>query len=182
MKRLHFALHEGGDRVFGRIEKELKRKDTIIDPQEYINIFSKYGQVRILGKDIPVFDFKSCVAENIKTPSQLHFQFAPAKRMKLIKHKTSILLKGEITYRSDLGVFKPFLKKGKSFNFQPDLLPLQVPLKTEKLQDVNKLLKQHFGENWKEMNQLEFYKNLSDPVPDNVHDVEEVEEADQLMI
>ncbi|XP_030746542.1 uncharacterized protein LOC115875259 [Sitophilus oryzae] len=163
-----------------RLEKDLKRKDTIIiDPQEYINIFSKYGKVKILGKDVPVFDFKTCVAENIKAPGQLHFQFAPAKRLKLIKDKNTILIKGETTYKSDLGVFKSFLKKGKNFHFKPELLPLKVPVKKEKLEDVNKLLKQHFGPNWMELSELDFYKNLlSRPDKDEIQ--EEMEEIQDI--
>lgn len=41
--------------MFGRIEKELRKKDTIIiiDPQEYVDIVSKYGDVKLLGKDVP---------------------------------------------------------------------------------------------------------------------------------
>lgn len=174
------------DRVFGRIEKELRRMETIINPQEYIDIFSKYGQVKIVGKDVPVYDFKSCVAENVKAPSQLHFQFAPSKRLKLVKDKKSILLKGETTYRSDLGSFKPFLKKGKMFNFEPDQLPVQVPVKPEKLKDVDKLLKQHFGDNWKEQNGLDFYKHvlsrtaLQDVATEEVQ--EPVTELDELSV
>lgn len=148
------------DRVFGRIEKELRKKDTIIDPQEYIDIFSKYGNVKILGKDVPVYDFKSVVAANVKSPGQLHFQFAPAKRMTLQKNKRSIVIKGETTYNCDVGCFKPFLKKGKSFQFQPDQLPSKVSVKKEKLKDVKKLLQYHFGDDWRTQNNVEFYKNV----------------------
>ena len=31
------------DRVFGRIEKELNKKETIISPQEYYTVFEKYA-------------------------------------------------------------------------------------------------------------------------------------------
>ncbi|CAG9818860.1 unnamed protein product [Phaedon cochleariae] len=96
-------------------------------------------------------------------------KFAPANRSKLFRARNTILLKGETTHKSDLGVFKPFLNKGRSFHFKPYLLTLQVPVKKEKLQDVNKLLKHHFGENWIELSELDFYKNpLSRPVADQV--------------
>lgn len=61
------------DKVFGRIEKELGKKDTIVDPQEYVDNFSKYGYVKFLDKDVPVFyDFTSTVAANVKISDQVH--------------------------------------------------------------------------------------------------------------
>nr|CAD7415046.1 unnamed protein product [Timema poppensis] len=37
------------DRVFGRIEKIVKKKDTIVQPEEYVEIFQKFGTVRSHG-------------------------------------------------------------------------------------------------------------------------------------
>lgn len=48
------------NRVFARIEKEIKRSDIIIDPQDYANIFSQFGTVIPLADKI--FDWKKQLA------------------------------------------------------------------------------------------------------------------------
>lgn len=73
------------DRIFGQIEKELRKVDTIIDPQEYVDIFSKYGNVKILGRDVPVYEFKSVVAVNVKSPPQLHSNYFSLRRAKVLR-------------------------------------------------------------------------------------------------
>ena len=52
------------------------------------------------------------------------------------------------------------LMEGKNFSFQPDWLPSQLAVKTEKLQDAEKLLKEHFRNDWKTRNNIEFYKDV----------------------
>jgi hypothetical protein len=37
------------DRVFGNIEKAIKRKETVVEPQEYRQVFESFGSVRALG-------------------------------------------------------------------------------------------------------------------------------------
>ncbi|KAJ8886497.1 hypothetical protein PR048_012708 [Dryococelus australis] len=50
----------------------------------------------------------------IKAPGQLHFQFAPSKRVVLTNTKNStIVIKGEVNNRVDIGTSKPFVKIGK---------------------------------------------------------------------
>nr|CAD7262480.1 unnamed protein product [Timema shepardi] len=150
------------DRVFGRIEKEIRKKDTIIQPQEYKDIFCKYGTVKNVGSDVPIHDWKSSVADVIKAPGQLHFKFSPTKRITLKKTKNkNIVMKGEINYRVDTGTFKPFLKKGKSIHsINPEPLPSQVPVKAEKIEDVKKLLNKHFGEGWDEQDGMDYYRQV----------------------
>ncbi|PSN57266.1 hypothetical protein C0J52_02553 [Blattella germanica] len=47
------------NRIFGRIEKETKKLDTIIKPEDYCNIFNNYGTIIKLGTDCRVYDWKA---------------------------------------------------------------------------------------------------------------------------
>ncbi|PSN47367.1 hypothetical protein C0J52_06548 [Blattella germanica] len=53
------------DRIFGRIEKETKKLDTIIKPEDYCNIFNNYGTVIKLGTDCRVYDWKANILFSI---------------------------------------------------------------------------------------------------------------------
>lgn len=46
------------DRVFGRVEKEYRKKEVIISPEEYYNVLQNHGTVRKIGKDWNVCDYK----------------------------------------------------------------------------------------------------------------------------
>ncbi|CAF4933893.1 unnamed protein product [Pieris macdunnoughi] len=61
------------DRVFGNVERELKRKEVIVQPEEYHNIFNKYGLVVQMEM---VYDWKNALHDVIKPPGLWHFQFA----------------------------------------------------------------------------------------------------------
>lgn len=65
------------DRVFGNIERELKRKEVIVQPKEYHDIFSNYGTVVKMEMD---YDWKGALHDIVKPPGQWHFQFAQSKR------------------------------------------------------------------------------------------------------
>lgn len=167
------------DRVFGRIEQVVKKKDTIIHPEEYRDIFSKAGTVFQLGQDnVKVFDWKSAATATVKKPGSWHFQFQPSKRLSLKKSKTgSILVRGEANYRSDLGAFKGICKKGQNFSFTkpPEIKIGSCPLNQKKADDVNKLLTKHFGDLWKDDPSLQFYKDVLEAqqnvVDDNADDI-----------
>ncbi|CAH1099693.1 unnamed protein product [Psylliodes chrysocephalus] len=78
------------DRIFGKIEKVVKRKEVIIiDPKEYSTIFSEFATVLDMESDFDVFDWKKAVETHVKPPSQWHFQFSSAKRMIIKKEASS---------------------------------------------------------------------------------------------
>lgn len=52
------------DRVFGNIEKEVKKTEEIILPGEYRTIRGGFGKVLQMGDDVDVFDFKT-ISEKI---------------------------------------------------------------------------------------------------------------------
>lgn len=84
------------DRVFGRLEKKIRAKDTIISLDDYIEIFQKEGTViRVVsnaqkGNNCVVYDWKTEVQNVFKTPAQYHFKFAPTKRLILTKNKKKL--------------------------------------------------------------------------------------------
>lgn len=153
------------DRIFGRIEKIVRKKDTIITPAEYTTIFSEFGVVKRLSSDVPVFDWKAAVASVFKSPGQWHFKFSPSKRIILSKTKSrkGVLLRGEVPYHSDLCMPKSVLKKGKFIHqVIPTRLETGVPVKELKLRDVDNLLGKHFGIDWRSIEELGFYRNVLD--------------------
>lgn len=81
------------DRVFGRIEKVIRKRETISNPEEYSAIFKDFGSNKKLGsEEVPVFDWKTDVHNTIKPPGSWHFRFTQAKRF-ILKKTTKILWK-----------------------------------------------------------------------------------------
>ncbi|KAL4720419.1 hypothetical protein ACJJTC_002453 [Scirpophaga incertulas] len=154
------------DRIFGLIEKEIKNKEQIIHPIEYHEIYHKYGIINHLGTDIPVKDWKSFANDTMKPPGQYHFRFAECKRYYLSRVKNKLgrfLLRGEVNYKTDLGMAKSIIKRDVSSISDYDVRdvpPFQVNVSALKISDVEKLLTKHFGDNWQSKEQLSFYKNI----------------------
>lgn len=168
------------DRVFATIEKVIKKKQAIVDPQDYVKIFGKFGTViKLGGSDCPVYDWKLVARRYLKQPGQLHFKFNPCKRFVLKKSGSNeIVIKGENFYTKDLGEFKPFCKRGASISdMDPPILESGVPVAPDKLHDVNNLLEKHFGKDWRNLQtqELQFYKNL---LPINIDENQLAHEED----
>lgn len=61
------------DRVFGNIEREIKKKEVILSPEEYKQVFGNYGKVvNFQGMD---FDWKFTLNRVMKPTGSWHFQF-----------------------------------------------------------------------------------------------------------
>lgn len=152
------------DRVFGLIEKKLKKMTTIINVSEYHDIFRSHGTVKEIAKDWVPLDWKAEATKFIKSASQLHFQISQCKKIMLkksIKNRSRILIKGEIAYNVETGVFKFLEKKKKTVSMvQPKEILIGVPVNKNKIQDVNNLLKKHFGKDWNQIESLEWYKRI----------------------
>lgn len=71
------------DRVFGWIEKKLKKKDVILNPNELLDIIneSQIGEVIDVAQSVKVYDFKSAMNGVIKRPSSWPFQISKIKRV-----------------------------------------------------------------------------------------------------
>lgn len=150
------------DRVFGLIEREIKKNTTICEPQEYYSIIQQHSTPKVLRKDWHAYDWKEAVQNVIKLPTTWHFQFNPSKRF-LIKRGSNenlALIQGEANYRSNLGTAKNVCKKGKrTISIEPNKLVPGRAINIEKKKSINNLLTKHFGPDWRSLKNLEFYKN-----------------------
>nr|CAH7762377.1 unnamed protein product [Callosobruchus chinensis] len=54
------------DRVFGNVEKEVKQREIIVNPNEYINIISNSATVKKLGEDVVNLNWKCEVQKYIR--------------------------------------------------------------------------------------------------------------------
>jgi len=55
------------DRVFGRIEQVLRKKETILSQNQYFEIFKNFYTVNAYDKDFKIYDIKSAVKTVVKT-------------------------------------------------------------------------------------------------------------------
>lgn len=184
------------DRVFGRIEKVIRKRETIITPSEYLDIFSDFATVKRLGSEVPVKDWKTAVQSVIKRPASWHFRFSQAKRfiLKKSEKRKVVLVQGEVHYRSNIGTSQSIMKVGKKLcNIVPRALENKVPVNLAKLKDVDKLLKSHFGDDWRLNPELNYYKMVIDDnegntpgvdqPPENENDgINNIDEVDDLVV
>ncbi|CAG5001803.1 unnamed protein product [Parnassius apollo] len=112
---------------------------------------------------VAVEDWKSAYAPIIKPTTSWHIQFQKCKRFFLTCSKTNYVLRqGEQSYKIEINVKKPITKKNKSITM---LTPVVIPAnqlipKKAKITDVSNLLKKHYGEQWRDIKTLEFYKTV----------------------
>lgn len=61
-----------------------------------MDIFSNYGTVQKVGKDVEMYDWKTETSKFIRSPGQWHFAFSKMKRMIITKNtKGVVLVRGE---------------------------------------------------------------------------------------
>lgn len=150
------------DRVFALTEKTIRRLETIISPETYIDVMSSNATIRRAVTDIPIFDWKTACKDVLKSTQQLHFQISKTKRIIIKKtEQGKILVRGEISYRNDTCNPLAITKRGKSIaGIMPDRIEHHFNVKSEKLHDVAKLLEKHFGADWRNLPDLEYYKSV----------------------
>ena len=116
-----------------------------------------------MGTDVEVHDWKTAVMGIPKTlthPTNWHFNFQPSKQIIINKSRNGIKVR-EIGFNLSIGVAKSICKRGKSWNeTTPNLIAKGVVIKPDKLEDIKKLLKNHYEQNWEMNEQLTFYKQL----------------------
>ncbi|KAK9720045.1 hypothetical protein QE152_g22304 [Popillia japonica] len=148
------------DRVFGVIEKQLRKKSVIVNPVEYDQIIENYATIRKI-QAWNIFDWRTEATRVLKRPAAWHFQFNKMKRFIFNKSsKDNVLLRGEPHYFTDFGMAKGVCKKGNKISFlSPKSPPYGRQLKGDK-SSINKLLVTHFGANWQLNSNLELYKKI----------------------
>ncbi|CAG4957539.1 unnamed protein product [Colias eurytheme] len=147
------------DRVFGNIEKQIRKLEVITSPEEYIAVISEHSTVTQL-RDIPVLDWKSSINSIVKTPAQIHFKISQCKRFILRRSKKqgSVLVRGELYYNSDTGNPKSLCKPGKKAeDIRPTIIPSGIQVNPLKLRDVRNLLQKHYGDSWKNLAHLRYF-------------------------
>ncbi|KAJ4442245.1 hypothetical protein ANN_12111, partial [Periplaneta americana] len=155
------------DRMFGILEKSLRKHAEILTAKEYHDIYGTVGVVHVLGEDWHIHNFRD-LCDYLKKPVGI----SDMKRVRLRKimkaNKHYINVKLEYTYTMDDLSKCPvsLLKRGHAIEnierFDPPLVPLRNKIKAEKLLDIKKLLQQRFGENWKNSDQLQLYVKVID--------------------
>lgn len=68
------------DRVFGRTEKQFRKRDTILEPSDYMNILNENATLVEVGKECPVTNWKEAVKNVVKNAGQWHVRFMKCKR------------------------------------------------------------------------------------------------------
>ncbi|CAH1225178.1 unnamed protein product, partial [Diabrotica balteata] len=116
---------------------------------------------RVPVDQVPVFDWKEACKNVLKPTQSLHFQISKCKRIIIEKVIKKIMVRGELSYRNDISQLLPITKRGKKIShILPNRITQSVTIKQEKLDDVNKLLKKHFGDQWPEIPELNYFRNV----------------------
>lgn len=150
------------DRLFGQIERIIKRTPEITNPGQYRDILQKWGTVYKLGVDVPILDWKTEVQKVMKQPAQWHFKFQMSKRIIMSKGQNGVLVSGELFYKNNTGTHQTLLRRGKKLRITPSVANIGVPIKKDKQVSITKLLQKHFGEDWQQEESLSFFKNVFD--------------------
>ena len=103
-------------------------------------------------------------------------EFQKTKRFFITRTKTdNIMVQGEVTYKNELNEKRIITKKNKKITM---LLPLRIehnkimPNK-KKITDVISLLTKHFGREWRELSNLQYYREVEDKGADSVENENE---------
>ncbi|KAM3961860.1 LOW QUALITY PROTEIN: UDP-glycosyltransferase UGT48C1 [Aphomia sociella] len=105
------------DRVFAYVEKEVRKVECTIRPEDYLEIIGTHSTVIRLGSDCEVFNFKSSMGTVMKDVGSWHFQFKKCKRFFLQRsvQAGNVGIQGKVHYINTGGVLKKVTKKNKKF-------------------------------------------------------------------
>ena len=125
------------DRAFGRVEKRIRRHETILLPQGYFEEFRKEGEILEYPAMWSIFDLKSFAKNVVKTN-----QASEISQQRWLRFTDSSALRTSTDFGAPLKEFS-VLKRGKRFSeFRPADLEIapQNRIKEAKKQDVMRLL------------------------------------------
>lgn len=127
------------DRVFGRIEQKLRKKENIVSPNEYYEVFKEQSTVFVYEKDFLVYNYKNAASKLLK--SILGFKSTEQKCFSYVKGLKAVGVSPSYTdtpirvnvlkRNADLSVFGEYL----------ELLPKKSHVKDAKRIDVSSLMK-----------------------------------------
>lgn len=123
------------DRVFGRIEQDIRKQDTILLPDKYTNILKKHGSVYVYGKDWESFDHKAAAKALIQSTRSYKISEAWVLEIDGKGLGVRTTFSGP-TYQHTL------LKRGNNWGqYKADPLPKMTTVKAVKKKDIISLLK-----------------------------------------
>lgn len=137
------------DHVFGQIEKQVRKLDTIINPEDYLKIIEAFSTIRRLGNDTPVYNFKTAMQTVMRPVKDWPFSISQVKRIQVSRTPSTdtITLKGELFYKTDKAQSSSRLfKKGKKISdLHPTITEPTNIIAEPKKKDLKELLKSQFG-------------------------------------
>ena len=142
------------DRAFGKGKKLLRRRETILMPCEYFEVFSEVGNVLRCGEDWKVYDFKAMAKTVVK--NQPGFRIIDAKVVEVVPESSLMTVRN---FYASTGCQHSILKRGSRLSsLVAKKLPPTDTVKTLKKRDVLQLL-QAMGQN--EVTQvIDFYRSV----------------------
>lgn len=125
------------DRVFGNVEKEYRKMETITMPSQYYEILNKFGKCFVLGEDWNLYDIKSKASEDVK--KKLPFKMQDVRVLEYTKKSVSV----RMTYSGTSIEVEPLKKGIKSVSCldKAEKLPLKNHVSEKKALDVKELMK-----------------------------------------
>lgn len=161
------------DRVFAQIEKKIRRKEVIVQPEEYVNFIEENFTVWNLAdpETVTVYDWREESKKYLKPPGSWHFQFNSTKRFFMQKTKNGVTVQGEVNYKNKCGVSRYVNKKNTGTpNFiKPSAVTVGKQVNVKKLKSIDGLLQKHYGKTkcWKDLVELSFYKDVFESFEQN---------------
>lgn len=76
------------DRVFGHIEKVLRKKETIVSSNHYHQIFQQLCSVKTFSKDFSIYNYKNAVQKVVK--ANTNFKFTEQKVFFYVKGEQTV--------------------------------------------------------------------------------------------
>lgn len=190
------------DRVFGRVEKLLRKQPTMTTREEYYSVYQSVGEVKKLGEDWSLFNSK-CLSKrfrNINLISEKKIIFlkktetvvgspSTSDRSSNV-HTVTVKSTNHFRFQSDSEQYISLQKRGwssaKCFSTPLEPVLLGHAIKAAKKKDVASLLELMYGDNWKSNDKLSWYKKVLDEAPEchltEENDDEENDECDCLEI
>lgn len=122
------------DRVFGRVEQDIRRKNTILLPEEYFDILRRHGTLLAYPTNWQALDFKKAAAAVLR--STRSFKISQARMLEVNGNELGL----KTAFNGDF-CQHAILKRGKNWaQFKPANLPLVSTVKRAKKKDVLSLL------------------------------------------
>ncbi|KAL4713324.1 hypothetical protein ACJJTC_012396 [Scirpophaga incertulas] len=151
------------DRIFAKIERETK-KNRSYAIHKFVNLFKEHATVYHLGDgNVEVHDWKKEVSATLKTPGNWYFKFNLSKRFILHRGRQNVSVQGEENYRNQIGQLKYVTKRRKKItDMAPSIVRRGNKVNIKKILDVANLLKKHFGEDWRTIDTLKYYKDVEE--------------------